>query len=998
MEGDNASGLSIVEKPHQQVGLVSEFSAFMGNSILPPSYDASERLGVEEFAEEYPVRYDIWDNLRDLRSDYSREAQERLKRLGKFLHILNSLDNYISAHHKDREEGTQTLWDEQLTVFESVREGLEHGQTDGYVKLPTGTGKTVLFTEFVEALGLETKMGEPIKSLIVVPSTIPIGQTEEALKEFAKDLPFGKVYSEQKDIGEKAKPVTIITDESLQIQIDKGNIDPLDYDVVVLDEVHKYLSPAKIELFKKFPNAIKLGFTATPNYSEQKNVKNLLLPYEYANMTIVEAVEKGMLSSFNAIIAECNIDISGVQTGGQDAEYNEEELKNKIDIKQLNDKVAQFYQSMFTAEAGVIFCAGVAHAEHVAQSFNEQEIKAGVISGYMDQGEKEEVQKKFKKGEFQVLCNSDILIESFDEPRASVCINLRPTMSAVVAEQRSGRVLRLDRNNLDKHATIVDFLFSNSNRESQQVLYSDVAQAAESSGKNYESHGRSKKLYEERAEQLSLEGINIVIETEEILRIVSEKNKLKYTVAPPGWSNYSDIMTEIEGISVQKIKKMLAPYRELHPEYFKYFLTGAKNNRIFEHMSPVVVDFIKSNLARVAPPPGWVKLIDLSTEVKRSIPTLLYFTTDEERGKFRAPADQEAHYVSAEVAQKIRNEFGKLTSAPEGWRLESDAAQEFNVDPRTFKKLASKYTEGHPGGTGTYLSSKNTPARYYSQNLLDSLKAEKIIVPKEPGWTSNYSLAKQFGVDETLVYKIALEFSADHPEWISRTQLRNGESRSYNSDLTSLVKKALGERVTISPGFLSLNEAAILTDADYMTIKRYSSEIKKSHPEYFIIQRSASGRITEHIHQDALKLIEQMKATPTGYFNLQEASEYLKRMPITVRTHAVKLAKERFPGEVVLKPIVGTSKNETYISPAVVEALEKEYTEFKPAPEGWVSFGKFRSKTGHSQKWIDNRLDDLKESLPGSYGKFYNSSNVRSDYMSPEAVKFLEGEPEETTS
>ena len=97
----NSSEIGLVESPLKSVYLVAEFSAFMGNSILPPSYDASERLRVEEFAEEYPVRYELWEDLREMRTDYSREAQERLKRLGKFLHILNSLDNYISAHYKN---------------------------------------------------------------------------------------------------------------------------------------------------------------------------------------------------------------------------------------------------------------------------------------------------------------------------------------------------------------------------------------------------------------------------------------------------------------------------------------------------------------------------------------------------------------------------------------------------------------------------------------------------------------------------------------------------------------------------------------------------------------------------------------------------------------------------------------------------------------------------------------------------------------------------------
>lgn len=227
----------------EAIQLIPAFSQFMGEPLLPPSFPQNKQLTVEEFHDKYPVRYDVWDEIKGLRTDFSRETQDKLRRVGKYLHILNSLDRYITNHHKEKEAHTQTLWDEQLSVFEAIKQGLEEGEPEGYIKLPTGTGKTVLFTEFIESLGLTTTRGEGINTLIVLPNTIPITQTEESLQKFAKSIPFGKVYSEQKDTGEKAQPVTIITDDSLRIQLAKGTINPRDYDLLILDEAHKYLTP-----------------------------------------------------------------------------------------------------------------------------------------------------------------------------------------------------------------------------------------------------------------------------------------------------------------------------------------------------------------------------------------------------------------------------------------------------------------------------------------------------------------------------------------------------------------------------------------------------------------------------------------------------------------------------------------------------------------------------------------------------------------------------------
>ncbi len=93
----------------------------------------------------------------------------------------------------------------QLSVFEDIQTFLEKGETEGFVKLPTGVGKTVLFTKLIEALGLRT--------LIVVPRKTLVDQTSGKLTKFAPDLEFGHVYSGKKK--DYSKPVTITTYQSL---------------------------------------------------------------------------------------------------------------------------------------------------------------------------------------------------------------------------------------------------------------------------------------------------------------------------------------------------------------------------------------------------------------------------------------------------------------------------------------------------------------------------------------------------------------------------------------------------------------------------------------------------------------------------------------------------------------------------------------------------------------------------------------------------------------
>ena len=228
----------------------------------------------------------------------------------KWLKGLNALDTYIAAHKTGE---TEILRERQIPIFEDLRDYIEKGGKAGYVKLPTGVGKTVLFTELIEALDFKT--------LIVVPTTPLVEQTEERLEEFAPDLDVGKVYGYAKEHG---RQVTIITYDSFVSQVRDGKINPDDYDCLILDEAHTALSEKRIDTVQQFKNTLQLGFTATPRYSEKKKVENLL-PDEIHSMTIREAVEEGLLCSFSALVARTEVDLSKVSLTST-GEYDEQQL------------------------------------------------------------------------------------------------------------------------------------------------------------------------------------------------------------------------------------------------------------------------------------------------------------------------------------------------------------------------------------------------------------------------------------------------------------------------------------------------------------------------------------------------------------------------------------------------------------------------------------------------------------------------------------------------
>lgn len=190
---------------------VSDVSAILGESITQPNlHNEILGLSLNELKERFPIRYQIYlDALRKSRTGEAFSAP-----YAKRIHTLNALDGYISTHYSQN-EGDRTLWESQMNAFEALRLSLEDGLTDGYIRLPTGSGKTVVFTEFVEATNP--------KALIVVPTRILVNQTIEKFERFAPGIETGKVYSDAK---EWDRQVTITTYSSFLRGVESGKINP----------------------------------------------------------------------------------------------------------------------------------------------------------------------------------------------------------------------------------------------------------------------------------------------------------------------------------------------------------------------------------------------------------------------------------------------------------------------------------------------------------------------------------------------------------------------------------------------------------------------------------------------------------------------------------------------------------------------------------------------------------------------------------------------------
>lgn len=485
--------------------------------LLPPSTNREDilKMSANELKKKFPKRYEIYTRLiQELRHSEDEAlvtlADEELVRMRNWLIAVNSVDTYVRNHQE--KIGPQVLRGErQLNVFEDTLHFLEEGGTEGYYKLPTGFGKTVLFVEMCEAMNLRT--------LVVVPTIDLLEQTAEKFDEFAPDLEYGKIFGDEKVPG---KQITLITYASLVKQMEEGVFEPNIYELLILDEAHAALGEGASKQVKEFKNAIKLGFTATPIYEFEEKELSQLLNHEIHRLPIKEAVEEGYLCSFRTIVARTQADMSKIKYTSEDAP-NVFEVEEAVNIESANRGAVQLYLEEFSGETIFLNCGGIKHATEMTRLFNEAGIKTEIVTGEMDAKKiRKPILDRAKSGETLALAGARLLIAGIDVKRASVCFNLVPTWSLVTAEQRGGRVLRIDENKPDKFSTIVEFLGKDM-EFSGAIMFSQVANGISFYRKDDDGQGPRRRDAGNATvrikKDIKIEGLEVVVNTQEILTI-----------------------------------------------------------------------------------------------------------------------------------------------------------------------------------------------------------------------------------------------------------------------------------------------------------------------------------------------------------------------------------------------------------------------------------------------------------------------------------------------
>jgi superfamily II DNA or RNA helicase len=246
-------------------------------------------------------------------------------------------------------------------------------------------------------------------------------------------------------LGDQDSPYGPVTVETYQWFVrNAGKISDA-YSIVICDEAHTALGEKTSQCIRDWIGPVFIGMTATGALIA-RHVADLF-PTQTSRFDLAQAARRGVIAPLRCIRIPPG---PGVRTiakvplrkGEVDQDFDQEELAKLLDQGPFNVAIADLYKSRFRKVPGVLYTAGVKHANNVAKAFQEVGINAKAVSGETPKRELAEILAGFERGEVDVLCNAMLLAEGWNSPRATICMHLAPTASRRVYQQRVGRVTR----------------------------------------------------------------------------------------------------------------------------------------------------------------------------------------------------------------------------------------------------------------------------------------------------------------------------------------------------------------------------------------------------------------------------------------------------------------------------------------------------------------------------------------------------------------------------
>ncbi len=335
----------------------------------------------------------------------------------------------------------------QIEALYALQDSRAEGAVRGLVQAATGIGKTYLAA--FDSAGYK-------RVLFVAHREEILKQAAVSFRNVRNSDDYGFFYGKQKDTDKSvifASVATLGREEYLKREVFAEDY----FDYIVIDEFHHAVNDQYQKIVHYFKPQFLLGLTATPERMDGKDIYGICdynVPYE---ISLKEAINKGMLVPFHYYGIYDTIDYSGLRR--VKGAYVEKEL---TEIYRENadryDLIYKYYRK-YRSKRALGFCCSRQHAEDMAGEFCKRGIPAAAVYSNADgefSQDRQEAIRRLEKQEIKVIFSVDMFNEGLDIASLDMVMFLRPTESPIVFLQQLGRGLRTYKGK--EYLNVLDFI------------------------------------------------------------------------------------------------------------------------------------------------------------------------------------------------------------------------------------------------------------------------------------------------------------------------------------------------------------------------------------------------------------------------------------------------------------------------------------------------------------------------------------------------------------
>ena len=325
------------------------------------------------------------------------------------------------------------LYNYQKGAIDKIFERFEDCPSDYHLlyQLPTGGGKTIIFSEIVRQY-LKLKK----KKVVVLTHRIELcNQTSKVLSDFGV---LNKVVNSKASLDDQEEYSCFVAMvETLNNRLLDDKLDISDVGLVIIDEAH-YNSFTK--LLKFFSSSFILGVTATPLSS---NI-NLPMTDNYDELIVGESISELIKNNFlaKANLYTYNVGLTSLIVGAN-GDYT---VKSSEELYTNNDMLSKLllaYEERCLNQKTLIFNNGINTSLIVYDTFKKAGFNVRHLDNTATKKQRSETLKWFKETPDAILTSVSILTTGFDEPTVKCIMINRATKSLTLYYQMIGRGSRL---------------------------------------------------------------------------------------------------------------------------------------------------------------------------------------------------------------------------------------------------------------------------------------------------------------------------------------------------------------------------------------------------------------------------------------------------------------------------------------------------------------------------------------------------------------------------